>query len=153
MVGGQTKQKKKEKMKKKKQDLGLVSYGLAGGIELIKGRAIPCWTGPGSPKAQLGFAWRLTPSWRPEKAPHVRIASLPAYHGATTSPISPPRSILSPEQQPASQILGTGKSTLSLSLKFSPHLLYCFLSHSTTQVSVKCYCVNIFGNCQIGHFT
>ena len=33
------------------------------------------------------------------------------------------------------------------------HLLYSFLSHSTTQVSVKCYCVNIFGNCQIGHFT
>ena len=36
MDGGKTQQKPKKKKKKKKQDLGLVSYGLAGGIERLK---------------------------------------------------------------------------------------------------------------------
>ena len=60
-----------KKKRKKKQDLGtsrvseLWSYELAGGRE---GCAI-CWTGSGPPEARLGFAWRLTPGWRPEKPP------------------------------------------------------------------------------------
>ena len=116
-----------------------MSYGLARGIELIEGCVRPCWTGPGPLEACLGFAWRLTLGWRPEKAPHVRIAfltihSLPAYHGATISPISPPRSVLSPEQQLASRILSTSESTLSLSLKFSPHLDTYFALFSLTQL-------------------
>uniref|UniRef100_A0A2N9IGG9 Uncharacterized protein n=1 Tax=Fagus sylvatica TaxID=28930 RepID=A0A2N9IGG9_FAGSY len=56
-------------------------------VRLERGCARPCWTGPGPLEARLGFAWRLTPDWRPEKAPPRRIASLLACHSATISPI------------------------------------------------------------------
>ena len=71
--------------KKEEEEARSRVSGQIGGIELIEGCARPCWTRPGPLEARLGFAWRLTPDWRPEKAPHAAMphcfaASLPRSH-------------------------------------------------------------------------
>ena len=104
----------RRKKKKRKEARSRVS-GQTEGIELTEGCVRPCWTRPGLSEAWLGFAWR------PEKAhmPPCRIASLPAYHGATISPISASHSqsaqtlsVLSLEQHPTTLISNSQQSTL-----------------------------------------
>jgi hypothetical protein len=84
--------RRKKNRKKEEKARSRVS-GQIGGIELIEGCARPCWTGPGPLGARLRFAWRLTPDWRLEKAPHAATphcfaASLPRCHHLTDLGIS-----------------------------------------------------------------